>query len=215
MVWLVTLVSPLLGPFVVVGRNDALVLLALAAFAHACARNRPRTASVALGVALTLKQFAIFAVVPFAIALIRQRGWRAAARAAWPTVALPAIAALPFLIWDPRSFLRDVLLWNLGSGNDAYPVRWDGFGLTPLAYGLGLVDAPSGPNPYGFFLPLAILVGGASIVRWLWGHATPRRVLAASGAWIYIALFASRFFADNYLAIPCLFLGAALLAPDA
>jgi hypothetical protein len=210
-VWLVTLASPLLLGYLVVGRNDVLVLLPLALFARALLGERWRDAAIWLGVALAMKQFAIFALPFFAIVLHR----RGKLRELWPALAIPAAVILPFLLWDARAFVADVLVWNLGGGRDAYPVRWDGYGLSPIAYGLGLVDSPSGPNPLGWLSLPAILAALAALLGWILRdpaeRATPVVALIASGVLLFVALATSRFFADNYLAVPFLLIAVAVI----
>jgi hypothetical protein len=198
-----TLANPLLVRFLAGGRNDVLVLLPLAVFGALLLDRRWLAASVALGCALATKQFAVFVVPFFLLAVHRasDRSLRETLRLAWPVAAVPLLVAAPFLVFDGRDYMNDVYLWVFGTG---YPLRWNGYGLTPLAYGLGLVDRPSGPNPYG---PLGIVLQLASLAGltlWTWRSSNATRVLLASGALLYVALLASRSFALNYLAAPAL-----------
>jgi hypothetical protein len=211
-VWLVTLLSPLLREYLILGRNDVLVLVPLAAFGSLFAKERWRASAIALGVALSMKQFALFALPFWALVVARRTSWKLTARLGWPALAIPLALSLPFFVWDPGAFIDDVLLFNVGGGEGAYPVRWDGYGVTPIAYALGLVDSPSGANPLGW---LFIPVLGAAAGGWIWTARSPsvRRALVASGVLLYAALFASRFFADNYLAVPSLLWAIAWLAP--
>jgi hypothetical protein len=215
MVWLATLVNPMLHGYLVLGRNDVLVLVPLALFAWFLLRERWRAASIALGCALLLKQFALFALPFLALVVWPRGGWRACVRRCWPAIAIPVAGSLPFLVWHPADFLEDVLLWNFGFGADAYPVRWDGYGATPLAYGLGLVDAPRGDNPLWWLFPVVTIGAAALLARWVRSAPTPARALVASGALSWAALFSSRFFADNYLVVPTLFLVTAWLGAPA
>ncbi|MBI4511716.1 MAG: DUF2029 domain-containing protein [Deltaproteobacteria bacterium] len=211
---LLVLLSPLVRGYLIVGRNDVLLLVPLALFGTALYRQRWRTAAAWLGVALTMKQFALF-VLPFFFVLAYMQGGRnisTVLRRTWPALAIPVAVILPFLAWDASALVEDLLLWNLGAGADAYPVRWDGFGLTPLAYGLDLVQSPSGPNPHGWLLLPSVVLGTAGLGAWVARGATPFRALVASGVLVYLALFASRFFADNYLAVPAVLWCVAWLA---
>jgi hypothetical protein len=93
------------------------------------------------------------------------------------------------------------------------PIKWSGFGLSPLAYGLGLVDSPAGPNPIGWLaLPaaaLALLALGRRVVR----HPSAREALLASSVLLFVLLFTARAFAYNYLAVPVLLALLAWRAP--
>jgi hypothetical protein len=204
------LANPLLTRYLEVGRNDVLVLLALAAFSALLLRQRWRGAAIALGAALCVKQFAL-PVVPFflvAVYLRERRSIRSALRIAWPVAALPLLAAAPFLVTDPAGLLDDLFLWFQGGGN---PVRWDGYGLTPLAYGLGLVEDAAGPNPYGFLAAPLLLASVAGLGVWVWRLPTPGRVLIASGVWVFAVFFTARQFSGSYLAVPVLLWATALL----
>lgn len=211
MVVVATLASPLLGRYLENGRSDILVLLPLAVFGKLLLERRWLGASIALGVALTMKQFALFALPFLFLAAYLDAGRSAgkAARRLWPSLAVPLAVMAPFLVWDAGAMIEDVFLWLNAGG---YPVRWNGFGLTPLAYGLGLVREPSGPNPYGFLsLPL-LLLSAAGLGLWVYRKPTPRRTLVASGALLYVALFTARAFAPSYLASPVLLWAMAWLS---
>jgi hypothetical protein len=213
MVFVATLLNPLWGRDLVVGRNDVLLLVPLALFARFLLAERFRAAAIAMGIALAMKQQALFAL-PFFLLLVflrRGRALRPSLGDAWPVLAIPTAAVLPFVLWDARAFFEDTLFWNLGLAADAYPVRWDGLGLSPLAFGLGLVEQPSGPNPYGLLALPAILVGLAGLGAWLWRRPTPARTLVAAGALLYLALATSRFFSNNYLMAVVVLWAVALL----
>jgi hypothetical protein len=205
---LLALTNPLLLPYLIIGRNEILLLVPLTFFCGFVSDGRWRAAAWSLAAALCIKQFAV-AAVPFLVLAHRRP------RDLWPMVALPLLTCLPFLIWDARSFLDDTLWWNLGGGADAYPIKWTGWGLSPLAYGLNLVDSPRGANPFGWVaLPaqlLAVVILGRRVRR----DPSPREVLLASGVLLFVMLFTSRAFAFSYLAVPMLFLAAAAHSSEA
>jgi len=200
-VWLATLCTPLLSEFLVVGRNDVLVLLPLALYGRALARGRHGAAAAWLGVALSVKQLAVFAL-PFLFLVAPDR------RRLWPALAIPAAVCLPFFFWGPSDFLADVLWFNVSG----YPFRWDGFGLSPIAYGLGLVEHPAQAAPWGWGGLVAIAAAGVGLGAWVKREPTAVRALVAGGLWLWTSLFVARFFADNYVAVPAILLALALLA---
>jgi hypothetical protein len=201
MVWLATLCTPFLGEFLVVGRNDVLVLLPLALFGRALVRGRHGAAAAWLGVALSMKQLAVFAL-PFLFLACPER------KRLWPALAIPAAICLPFFVWGPADFVSDLLWFNVSG----YPLRWDGFGLSPIAFGLGLVAHPAEAAPWGWASVVAIVATGAALVVWVRREPTAVRALVASGLWLWVSLFLARFFADNYVATPVVFFALALLA---
>ena len=195
---LVALCNPLLLPYLVVGRNEILLLLPLVVFCNSVTDGRWRAAAWALGAALAFKQFAVAAVPFFVIA--RREKWREI----WPVLALPLVTCLPFLVWDPRAFVEGTLVWNLGGGADAYPIKWLGWGLSPLAYGLDLVERRAVANPFGWVaLPAQLLVLGL-LGRRLWRDPSPPQLIFSSGVMLFVMLFTARAFAFNYLVVPAL-----------
>jgi len=201
---LIALLNPLLCPYLVVGRNDVLLLIPLLLFCRFVDAGRWRAAAWALGAALSIKQLAV-AAVPFFI-LARPRP-----REIWPVLALPLAACLPFLVWNAGAFLDGAVWWSLGGGAEPYPVKWLGWGLSPLAYGLNLVESPRGANPFGWLaLPAqlaALLLLGRRVRR------APHELVLASGVFLFVMLFTSRAFAFNYLVVPALFVAMAWRSP--
>jgi hypothetical protein len=195
---LVAICNPLLLPYLVVGRNEILLLVPLALFCFAVTDERWRAAAIWLGVSLAVKQFAV-AAIPFFV-LARRQQWKSL----WPLVAIPLLTILPFVIWDARAFFDDTVVFNFSG----YPVKWLGWGISPLAYGLNLVENPAGNNPFGWLaLPaqlLALLVLGRRVIR------EPNDQLLASGIFLFVMLFCARAFAFNYLAVPALFIALAV-----
>jgi hypothetical protein len=198
---LVSLCNPLLLAYFVVGRNEILLLVPLALFCQAVRDERWRAAAIWLGLSLAVKQFAI-AAIPFLL-IARRREWKSL----WPVVAIPLFTMLPFLIWDARAFVDDTVVFSF----TGYPVKWLGWGISPLAYGLNLVDNPGGNNPFGWLaLPaelLALILLGRRVYR------DPKELLLASGIFSFVMLFCSRAFAFNYLSVPVLFLALAITEP--
>jgi hypothetical protein len=197
---LLAVCNPLLLPYLVAGRNEVLLLLPLVLFGSFASDGRWRAAAWALGAALCFKQFAV-AAVPFFV-LWRRREWKQL----WPVVALPLATCLPFLVWDARAFLEDAVLWSLGGAPDAYPVKWTGWGMSALAYGLNLVEEPRAANPFGWLALPAQLLALLLLGRRVWREPTAQEMLLASGVFLYVMLFTSRAFAFNYLIVPSLLL---------
>jgi uncharacterized membrane protein len=161
------------------------------------ARGRLLWAAAALGVAVSLKQFALVAVPFFLVMLLtlrvpRRDIWRAAAVAAGVVLA----TALPFLIADPQALWDDTIAY----GADTY--RIVGYGLSALLLNLGVLDDRFGYYP---FLPLAAFVW-LPVTAWL--LVAQRRSAAlwtgAAGFAISITLllWLSRVFQTSYLFWP-------------
>lgn len=204
MVNLLVFLNPLLRPYLVSGRNDVLVLVPLAAFALALMRQRDRQAAVWLGVAVATKQFALF-VVPFFF-VERWRSFAGDRRRMLHTVGLVAIAPLltcvPFLLWDARAFFDDTLLWTSRGGAGAYPLKWVGWGLSVLAYGVDLVPHPLGDNPFGAAGALAQVVALIAGCAAIWQRPTLPRLFFVAAMMLTTTLLFARAYSMSYAITP-------------
>ncbi len=207
-VTLLVFLNPLLRPYLVAGRNDVLVLVPLALFAWALSERRERGAALWLGVAVATKQFALFLVPLFLVERWRTFGGdrrRLASTLGWLAL-VPVVTCLPFVLWDARAFVDDTLLWTSRAGAAAYPLKWVGWGLSVLAYGLDLVPAPLGPNPFGAIGAVAQLIALVAGCYALAREATPTRLLAAGAILVTTVLLFARAYSMSYAATP-FFLG--------
>ncbi len=96
------------------GGDDVTVLSMMLLSLVLLHRKRPVAAGLAAGLAAAIKQTA-WPLLPFLILAARDReGRRASGRtlAAASAVMLPLIA--PFVLWNPRAFVQDVVLFPLG-----------------------------------------------------------------------------------------------------
>lgn len=211
MVQLLVFLNPLLRPYLVAGRNDVLVLVPLVLLALALSERRERAAAFWLGVAIATKQFALF-LAPFFLVerwrAFRGDGQRLRTTIAWLAV-VPIVTCLPFLLWDARTFVDDTLLWTGRAGASAYPLKWVGWGLSVLAYGIDLVEHPLGANPFGVVggvAQLFMLIVGIQAVR---REPTPTRVLAISAMMLTTMLLFARAYSMSYPVVPFCLIGLA------
>ncbi len=152
------------------GWTEALVCFCLALVVFVACRA-PRGLSVALGLLLAVKQYAIL-LMPLAL-LLRRRpfSFEGLARFFVPAAALAAASVLPFLLWDPDAFFRSVVQFQALQpfrpdalslmayfAVDGKPVlpAWLSFAVMPLAWGLALWRAPR--TPAGFAASVALLL---------------------------------------------------------
>ena len=205
--------NPLLRPYLVAGRNDVLVLVPLSLFALALLRRKDRAAAIWLGVAVATKQFALF-LVPFFL-VERWRTFaedrrRIATSLGWLAL-VPLATCLPFVIWDAHAFLDDTLLWTARAGAGAYPLKWIGWGLSVLAYGLDIVEQPLGANPLGAVGAIAQVVALAVGLHAIHSRPTLPRLLAVSAMMLTTVLLFARAYSMSYAATPFFLLLLAVL----
>jgi uncharacterized membrane protein len=203
MVAIAVFINPQVTTYFFMGRNDiaflAMVLLTLALLA----RGRTVLSSLALGVGIALKPFALLAL-PFlvlAIWLRWQRGFTRDRRrevvGCGLALTLPAILTIaPFFFADPGAFWRDTVLFTNGGIPDAYPINGQGF--SAILYSLRVIAHRTDGFPFGIFQVAAMLPA-----LWLGVRLILRRPTLASWIGAYTLLlfafaFFSRFFNDNY-----------------
>jgi hypothetical protein len=191
----VALLNPWLAPFVVEGRNDVALLLPLAGAALAWRRGRPVLADLLVGVAVAAKTL-LLPAVPFLLLARREGRLRAAALLLAPLV----LTSLPFLLWDARAFLDDVLLAPAGHGSHPFEIRgWGGYGFANLVLALGLATSPRAAFP---FLPFQ--AAAYAFVLWkawpalLRDRDAPTALLWGLGG-VLAVLWFGRFIHDNYV----------------
>ena len=209
MITVALFLNPLISTYLWTGRNDIAFVVMVLLCLICLARGRVLYASLALGIALALKPFAVVAVPFLAFALWRR--WNKTPSPALPRrgrelvtsiglLAGPALITIaPFFLVDPAAFLRDTVLYASGGVADAYPIGGDGFGAFLLA--TGIIRRNTDQFPFWIFQVLAM-----APVLWFSGRAFLRRPVAgrwiAGFAGVLLAFtFFARFFNDNYVAV--------------
>jgi len=193
------------------GTADAPCLLCVVLAFALLSRRKLVWASLLLGLAVLLKQFALVALPFFAIALLGLRPARAVVRNAVLAFVVPVLAGiLPFFVADPGAFWRDTITY----GGSTY--RIVGYGLSNLFLKAGIVDDRFGYYP---FFWLALLVWLPATAWLLWNQRRSGRLWAAPAAFgvsIFVLFFVSRVFQTSYLIWPltAVLMAAALANAD-
>lgn len=205
--------NPLVVPFLIVGRNEILVIVLLLASWVALTRERWTVALVLLGLASASKQFAWLAAPFFlvyaAVAAPRRAFVRALAAGGGAAAALLA----PFLLWSPGDFVADTLLFNAGLTAAPYPL-----GGTP-GYGFAMLPALWGwvEDRFAYFplFPFVLLAAGPLywvLLRRLGRRPEAGKVLTYAFVCSFAVFFFSRVFHTNYLGYLGFLLGMGCLA---
>jgi Glycosyltransferase family 87 len=202
--------NPLAVRAVWFGTADAPSLLCVVLAFAFLSRRRLVWASLFLGLAVLLKQFALVAVPFFAVAMLALRPPRAVVRNAAAAFVLPLVAAiLPFLVADPGGIWRDTITY----GGSTY--RIVGYGLSNLFLKAGIVDDRFGSYP---FVWLALFIWLPLTLWLLWNQRRSARLWLAGAAFaasIFVLFFVSRVFQTSYLIWPLTaVLVSAALAPN-
>jgi uncharacterized membrane protein len=130
---------------------------------------------VALGMLVASKQYSPLLFLPVAVAMPRERRWHVVAIAAMAF----AVVTLPFVVWDPAEFWRDVV-----AAQFLQPFRMDGLSfLTALAWATGV--QPS--SAIGF-----VLAGVVLLVGLRGGVSLPRAAAIAAAAFLTLVLFSKQ-----------------------
>jgi hypothetical protein len=198
------LASPLSLPFLWSGETDVLLLAALAGLVWALHRDRPVLAAFALGAALAVKLLLAPLALVF-LAWLAGRAWRgglersAVLRAAG-ALALPlAVTAAPFLVWDARAMVGDVVLFHAGLAPPRYPIV--GAGLPALLFDLDLVHDRGAAAPVWSTL-VPTLAALAAACAWAWRRSGVADLLWVGAAASLAALYCSRAFTMTYWWLP-------------
>jgi len=179
------------------GQNDptSLVLLVLA-FALVT-RTRFGWAAASLAGAVLLKQFALVAL-PFIALMAAQSGASRdqLKRAGLVFAGVLLVAALPFLIADPKAFYDDTVKYGAGT------YRIVGYGLSAILVRLGIIDDRDGSYPFA----LIVLLTWVPLTVWLLYTQRRSRELWVGAAAFAISIlwlmFIGRTFNNYYLLWP-------------
>jgi hypothetical protein len=103
----------------------------------------------------------------------------------------------PFIAWNASAFVRDTVLYNLGSGAEAYPIQ--GLGLSNWLLQAGIIHGARDAFP--FLLIQLPLVAAAWLLAWRWlrHHRLPGDALLWMGLAFFVFLFTNRFAQPTYV----------------
>ncbi|HEX9095814.1 MAG TPA: glycosyltransferase 87 family protein [Candidatus Dormibacteraeota bacterium] len=182
----------------VLGDNDLPMIALLLAATLAIARRRFLPAAIILGLAIATKQTALIAV-PVLIAWSFSNGirWRTLPRYAGVAALTALVLVGPFIAWNASAFVRDTVLYNVGSGAEAYPIQ--GIGLSSWLLQVGVVRGARDAFPFLLIqLPLVIAAWMLGW-RWLRGHRRAGDAILWMGLAFFVFLFTNRFAQPTYL----------------
>jgi hypothetical protein len=182
----------------VLGDNDLPVVALLLAALLAAQHRRFLLMGLLLGCAIVTKQHALLAVPLIVVwASVRGADARTIARAALAGTVVVAAFVLPFVLWDAAAFVRDTVVFVVGSGTDAYPIN--GFGLSAILLSAGVIHGPRDAFPFALLEIAAALLVWTAGWRWLRRGVPPSDVLILLGLVFTSVLFVSRYFHDTHL----------------
>jgi hypothetical protein len=193
--------NPLVANPVKIGMNDVVILFLVVVSIRLLQVRYFSVSALVFAFACTFKQSAWF-IAPFYLLLLW--GEMPAFSRSKHFVknilfmgAIFAIIVLPFALWDFQHFFEDIWVYPSGGLSVNYPIR--GYTIGTLLVGAGIIETQFTPFPFG----LLQLVGGipflALLLRWQWQENNIGRMMFATGTFIFILGFASRFFQDNYV----------------
>jgi hypothetical protein len=182
----------------VLGDNDLPIVALLLAALLAAQRRRFLLMGLLLGCAVATKQHAVLGV-PLIVfwAGVRGADFRSIARAALAGVVGGGAIVLPFLLWDAAAFVRDTVVFLVGSGSAAYPIN--GFGLSAMLLSAGVIHGARDAFPFALLEIAAAGLVWAAGWRWLRRGVPLSDVLVLLGLAFTSVLFVSRYFHDSHL----------------
>lgn len=187
--------------FLADGRNDIVIVFGLVLTTVLLARHRVSTSALALGLTLSVKHSA-WLFLPFYFAyLFPTRLTRDSVRhlvlQTFPLFLGVAAIILPFLIWDPASFLDDTITYISGSGPNSFPIK--GWGLGTFLLTARVIATPEAAFPFWLFEAVFGLPTLFFLLRWQQRNNTLQQMWLGFVGFSFVIEFFSRFFADNYV----------------
>ena len=182
----------------VLGDNDLPMIGLLLAATLAIARRRFLPAAIFIGLAIATKQTALIAL-PVLVGWGFANGitWRSLSRYAGLAAIPVAVLIAPFVASNASAFVRDTVLYNVGSGSEVYPIQ--GIGLSSWLLQAGIIHGARDAFPFLLIqLPLVIAVWVLAW-RWLRQHRLAADAMLWMGLAFFVFLFTNRFAQPTYL----------------
>jgi hypothetical protein len=183
--------------------TEPLVVVTMAGFALAAASGRgPALTGCLLGLWLSSKQYALLAM-PQVLKLLRPR-----ARMWLYAVGLGIALALPFVIWDFRALMEDLVVFFLRSAG-----RPDALSL----YGL-LLEIVGVPPPAGTLIGVIVAclwIAGIAWFTWKMPRNLAGMLFATASAWMFFFLLGKQAFMNYFYMVSFALLLAVAASPGA
>lgn len=177
--------------------NDVFFLAPLIAAVAAARRDRWVWAGALAGVALGMKQEALLLLPYLAVAAVRLRGPAALRQVLVAGALVLAAVLLPFLLWNARALVSDLVGFFYGSGQDNYPIR--GLGLAGLFLRTGAIANRWEAFPSALLQVLVSLPLGLALGVWLGRSFTWPRFWVCSALLALSVFLLGRVLAPNYI----------------
>lgn len=196
--------TPTFFIFFIQGRNDIFVFTLMAIAIYYLEQEKITLSSLALALAVSSKHSSWF-ILPFYFTYLYYKETKGLPfmqkirnlfKKTYIFFAVTAAIIIPFLVWDPVSFIDDIVKYPNGTTFMSYPMT--GFGFSVLLLKLNVISSPNIYWP--FWIPQAIF--GLPILYVLLKMQKNNNTVAQMVFNLAVILMAfwlfSRFFNDNY-----------------
>ena len=193
--------NPLVTGPVILGMNDVIIILLIFLTALSLSKQKILLSAIFLGIACTFKQSAWF-ILPFYALFIYNfsaptRRMQELFKVSLIIALIMIIGLLPFVAWNPSSFIEDVFTYPSGGVDINYPIR--GYTIGVLLLGAGIIASPLDDFPFSalqliFGLPLLVFT-----LRYQQRYNLIGVMLLCAGVFIWGIGLVSRFFQNNYV----------------
>ena len=193
------LLNPAMFLYTLEGRSDVFMFAFLFAGLMLLGVKKFFYAGIAIALAFTVKQ-SVWPILPLYVGYlyfvskdIKQTLIRLA-----PFIGLFLAITLPFLLWNPTSFLNSTVFYLSGNTIHSYPIS--GYGLGMLLHQLGFIKNLA--DSYPFILWQLIIIGPLLIglLMILRKNPSVRMVIFTYGVLLFAYWYLSRYFNNSHVA---------------
>lgn len=193
--------NPLFLPYFIGGENDIFVIFWLVLTVYLLKKERVLLSSLTLALACASKQ-SVWLFLPFYYAYLFFRNskffnLRSLVKQTWILPVTLALIIAPFFFWNPKAFYEDIFAYPAGTITTSYPIN--GYGVSVLLYRLGFVNKLTDYLPMWVAQVPLILVSGYHLIKKQRKDNSLSRLVFNYAVLIFVFLFFSRFFHDNYV----------------
>ena len=193
--------NPLFVSYLIEGRNDVVTLFWIVLTVALLLKRRVMASAIVFAVACATKHTAWF-FAPFYFVYISGAGLFAErlARIRRPLIAFVVVWALimlPWIVWDAGAFFEDTFGALMGVTQYGAPIEGLGFGGWLLS--LGIVTSPAAPFDFWIFQLITCVPLLAILLRRQWRANHIGTAVTGYGLLLFVFMFFSRLFNDNYV----------------
>lgn len=190
--------NPAILGYTLEGRSDLFMFPFLFFGLYLLSLRKYFWAGIPIALSFAVKQ-SVWPIFPFYVAFLffKTKNIGETFKSLTPFFLTLTAIVLPFILWNPKTFLDSTIFYLSGSGSHSYPIS--GYGLGMLLGELGFIKSFNGYYPFYIWqiiigIPVLII-----LLNFLKKAPTVSRLILVYGIFLFIFWYFSRYFNNSHL----------------